>query len=136
MNGAIQVIQVPGCYIILCIFRSQGCMKQFVKSALFVSMERDLAQERPEVRKEHLKDSAVQASSDDEEGTLQDLFVTLLLSVGFNIQLQRSDAFYLFAADRRATARTMETLSHAATSQKKIHGNFKKAPYNSCEFSM
>ena len=31
---AIQVIQVPGCYIILCIFRSK-----FVKFALFVSME-------------------------------------------------------------------------------------------------
>ena len=42
---------------------------------------------------------------------------SLLLFVGWYIQLYRSDTLYHFAA-RRATARTIETLSHAATNQK------------------
>ena len=49
-----------------------------MKSALFVSMERD--RKHKNARSGAFEGRmTVQASSDDEEGTLQDLFVTLLL---------------------------------------------------------
>ena len=113
MNGAIQVIQVPGCCIILCIFRSQGFTRwwfqiffifiptwgrfpiwliffrwvettnqiyEMICVVCFVCFHGTWpkAQERPVP--EHLKDEWLsRPDRDDEEGTLQDLFVTLLL---------------------------------------------------------
>ena len=46
-------------------------------------------------------------------------FLRRCLQLVFHIQCY-SDTFYPFVADRRATARTTETLSHAASSQKNV----------------